>query len=153
MSQAPEIPEITDSKGISQYVYELSATPYPAWALAAGLVTTPLIRPTLVPAAAVDAAPKSTFGFGGSKLGVKYPGLSYPTNLSCLLFGATSALGGYMIYDNDLQNGSGFLAVWSLLYPIVNGRKAIWTLKLWPKLLAGQALINAGLYGRRFIWP
>lgn len=59
-----------------------------------------------------------------------------------------------MIYDNDLESGTGFLAAWNTLYLLVGGRGSVKALrygKVWPLLLTTVSAGSAALYGRRFV--
>ncbi|KAK9466808.1 hypothetical protein V1512DRAFT_262397 [Lipomyces arxii] len=104
-----------------------AVTPYPAWAFTSALAL--------------------TFPRANAMKGY------YPRSLSCAGFGSVIAFGGYMIHDNDVINGAGFTSAWSILYLLVNGRKAITQLKPWPAFLSMFALGNATLYGREFFFP
>ncbi|KAH3676217.1 hypothetical protein WICPIJ_009177 [Wickerhamomyces pijperi] len=136
-----------------QQLYQYSSTPYPSLLQSALVLATPIIsggpEKTL-------AAPHGSVGGGGSFLSsaakVKQIG---PSPLSSLLFGSAFALGSWIIYDGDVDSGSGFITAWSSLYLIVNGRgtlKGVLRGKPWPLLLAGVSGVNALIYGRRFFF-
>ncbi|AOA62634.1 hypothetical protein KP2612_001881 [Komagataella phaffii] len=131
---------------IQQQAYDYTATPYPAWLFSTSLLVTSWLPKSEIPQQAVSPGRFSLFKFKTK------PVSALPTKASCLLFGATVGFGGFMIYDNDLVNGSGFVSAWSILYSLVNARKGIWSLRLWPKVLVGQALFTGLFYGQRFFW-
>lgn len=126
---------------------QASKSPLPAWALSASLLFAGLNahKP-------VDAK----LGSGGSSHFSRTLALSKPTRTSCFLFGGAQALGGYIIYDDDVSNGAGFTFAWSTLYLLVNGRPAVKSLmggRVSPLALSVLALGNAGIYAREFFWP
>lgn len=122
------------------------ATPLPAWALSAALLYQGVTshRP-------VDAK----LGSGGSSRFSKALASQRPTRLLCFLFGGALALGGYIVYDGDVENGAGFSGAWATLYLLVNGRAAVknffWG-RVKPVGYALLALGNAGVYGKQYIW-
>lgn len=136
------------TKTIDTYVNAASQSPLPAWALSASLIF-----------AGFNTHPpvSSKLGSsGGSSHFSKLLALAKPTRLSCFGFGAANALGGWIIYDGDLANGSGFSFAWSTLYLLVNGTPAVKSLlhgRVSPIALGVLALGNAGLYGKQFFWP
>lgn len=148
----PEDPskKLQEVVGVSQdsplkTLYSYTLTPYPAWALSASLFLTPLIS-------APKAILKPLLSRGSAVGQVVKVG---PTNVSSLVFGLALAAGGYMTYDGDYANGAGFSMVWSALYLLANGGKGVKALRygrVWPGILALQALGCGALYGRRFIW-
>ncbi|SCW01943.1 LAFE_0E10682g1_1 [Lachancea fermentati] len=135
------------SQGLLAQLTELSSTPYPALANSALLLATPVVSP----AVASPTAVANGRSFWTSFSRPKYVG---PSSKTALLFGAAQALGGWIIYDGDLESGSGFLAAWSALYLIVGGRGSVKALRygrVWPLLLSSAAFTNTYFYGRRFI--
>ncbi|GMF06695.1 unnamed protein product [[Candida] boidinii] len=147
---ANEIPQ-RERSHIAETIYQISSTPFAAWAFTSGLVASPMFKSaSLRPATPVGTG--YGYGSGSSVVGFfsKKPISPYPNNASVLLFGAMTALGGFMIYDNDPENGSGVIAAWSSLYAIMNTRKAVFSWKLWPKALVLCALGNSAVYGSRF---
>ncbi|CAR25059.1 Loss of respiratory capacity protein 2 [Lachancea thermotolerans] len=132
-------------------VRELSSTPYPALANSLMLLATPVVSP-----AANAPARQAAQGAGWSRFGSFWsrPKLVGPSTKTALLFGAAQAVGSWIIYDGDLESGSGFLGAWSALYLIVGGRGSISALRygrVWPLALSAAALSNTLLYARRFI--
>lgn len=135
---------------IAETMFQISSTPFAAWAFTSGLVISPMFKSaSLRPASAVGSGSGSG---SGSLIGFfsKKPISPYPNNASVLLFGAMTALGGFMVYDNDPENGSGVITAWSSLYVIMNTRRAIFSWKLWPKALVLCAIGNSAAYGSRF---
>lgn len=131
------------TKTTARYVNLASMSPLPAWALSASLLSKGLGE---------NVDPK--LGSVGSSTFSK--ALAKPTKASCLTFGAAHALGGYIIYDDDISNGSGFTFAWSTLYLLVNGRPSIKSFfhgRISPVALSVLALGNAGIYGKQFFWP
>lgn len=102
---------------------QLSKSPLPAWGFSAILAASPLYRPIELP-----------------KL------RAYPTNIQVGVFSAFTALGGFITYDNDIQDGSAVIAVWSTLYALSNWKRAVWNLKFAPKALLGLSLFNGVVY-------
>lgn len=128
----------------ADYVTIASESPLPAWALASALLYKGTVFETPVKAASTTSAFSRTLA------------TAKPTRTSCFLFGATNALGGWIIYDDDLSNGAGFTFAWSTLYLLVNGRPAVKSLlhgQINPLALGVLALGNVGLYGKQFFWP
>ncbi|QLL30404.1 hypothetical protein HG536_0A02210 [Torulaspora globosa] len=130
--------------------YKYTGTPYPAALNSLLLLATPQVSPaTPSPVSVVQRASSSRFVNALSR--PKYLG---PSSRTALLFGAAQALGAWMVYDGDVESGSGFLAAWSALYLIVGGRGSVKALrygKVWPLLVASVTGANAFMYGRRFI--
>lgn len=130
--------------------YKYTGTPYPAVLNSLLLLATPRVSPaTESPVSVVQRTSSSRLVNAFSK--PKYLG---PSNRTAVLFGAAQALGAWMIYDGDVESGSGFLAAWSTLYLIVGGRGSIKALrygKVWPLLVSSVTGANAFMYGRRFI--
>jgi hypothetical protein len=65
------------------------------------------------------------------------------------------ALGGWIMYEGDIESGSGFITAWSSLYLVVNGRQAFNGIRygrFWPVMLSGVALGEALLHGKRFFY-
>ncbi|SCU90806.1 LAMI_0E03664g1_1 [Lachancea mirantina] len=131
-------------------VTSLGSSPLPALVNSALLFVTPMVSP----AVKVDASGgvfRSLGGFTGILgSGTKSIG---PSNKTVALFGTAQALGSWMIYDGDVQSGSGFLAAWSALYLIVAGRGSFKALRYrtWPLALSVAAASNAYLYTREFV--
>ncbi|SGZ56411.1 CIC11C00000005725 [Sungouiella intermedia] len=136
------------TKSAELYVNEAGKSPLPAWALSASLLLQGLNAHS-----AVDAKLGST---GGSSHFSKQLALAKPSRTSCFAFGAANALGGWIIFDGDVANGSGFSFAWSVLYLLVNGRPAVRSLfsgRVSPIALGTLALGNATIYGKQFFWP
>lgn len=132
----------------SQQLYEYSQTPYPSWIFSSLLLSTPLILKQ--PVATTIPTNKATGFFKGSqKIRIG------PSPLNALLFSSAFALGGWIIFDGDVESGSGFVTAWSSLYLIVNGRSALAGLKYGkplPLLLTAIAAENAFIHGKRFFY-
>lgn len=129
-------------------LYQWSQTPYLAWMNGAMLLSTPVISPATMTPASVAVQQQSMFAAFTKP---KYFG---PTKTTALMFGLANALGGYMLFDGDVESGTGFLAAWNTLYLFVGGRGSVKALrygKIWPLLLTTVSASNAALYGRRFI--
>lgn len=134
-----------------QQLYRYSATPYPALIQSALLLVTPLVSSPQ----RQSVAPHSTAGGAGSFVSSSKINQIGPSPLSSLLFGSAFALGSWIIYDGDVDSGSGFITAWSTLYMIVNGRgsfKGILRGKPLPLVLTGLSGANALIYGRRFFF-
>ncbi|EJS43269.1 YIL087C [Saccharomyces arboricola H-6] len=132
-------------------LYALTKTPYPAIANAALLASTPMISPSLKVPPAQSPALSIPMSRVFSRSSTPRVGI---TTKTALFFSMMQGIGAYMIYDNDLENGAGFIATWSALYLIVGGRKPFSALKYgrtWPLLLSSVSLANAVLYGQRFL--
>lgn len=130
-----------------QYVDAAGQSPLPAWALAGSLLFAGFNSHTPV-------NPK--LGSGGSSTFSRLLAAAKPTRKSCFLFGAANALGGWILFDGDVANGSGFSFAWSVLYLLVNGRPALKSLihgRVSPAAISVLALGNAGVYGKQFFWP
>lgn len=128
-------------------VQNAGKSPLPAWAMSASLLYAGLSSHKPV---------DTKLGSGGSSHFSRTLALSKPTRASCFLFGGVNALGGYIIYDDDVTNGAGFTFAWSTLYLLVNGRSAVKSLlggRVSPLALSVLALGNAGIYAREFFWP
>lgn len=127
-----------------------SATAYPAALNSLMLLATPQVSPAVEsPVSVAQRASTSRLFNALSK--PKYLG---PSNRTAWLFGAAQGLGAWIIYDGDLESGSGFLAAWSTLYLIVGGRGSVKALrygKVWPLLVSSVTGVNALMYGKRFI--
>lgn len=136
------------TKSSEQYISAASQSPLPAWALSASLLYLGFnAHPP------VDSKLGSS---GGSSQFSKQLALTKPTRTSCFTFGAANALGGWMIFDGDTANGSGFTFAWSTLYLLVNGRPALRSLvsgRVSPAAVSILALGNAAIYGKQFFWP
>lgn len=122
-------------------------TPFPPWLFGSLLFYKGISIP----------APISSSGTSGaSHKFAKSLATSKPTKLSCYTFGLAHLIGGYMIYDDNLENGAGFTFAWSTLYLLVNGRasfKSVFSGRVSPLALSILALGNAGIYGKKFFWP
>lgn len=105
-----------------------SRSPYPAWGFAAALGLAPLYKPIEI-----------------SKM------RSYPSTMQGSVFAAFTALGGFFCYDNDVQDGAAVVAVWSTLYALANWKRAMFNLKMGPKVLLGLSLVNGGAYGAQVL--
>lgn len=152
-------PAVENNKSILSKLYDFSATPYLGILNSACILASPFISPAIkVATATTQAQPQSRLVPLSKSPVVRlfkprtgYVGL---TRKNALLFGVSQLLGSWMIYDDDLEDGSGFLMAWSTLYLIVNGKSSIVALKytrVWPLALSSIALTNLGLYGRRYI--
>lgn len=152
-----------------KYIYKLSATPYPAVLQSGILLATPYLSPQ-VPfqliasnnALAEKAGTIETSGWFSSSLqrglgsfartrGVEKVGIS---SRSALLFGIASLAGSWMIFDDDLENGCGFIAAWSSLYLLASGKSSLKWIKfgkVWPVFVSGLVLGNTVTYGRRYL--
>lgn len=141
---------ISDSTKEKLYntVTDSASTPYPAWIFGSALLARGLtIQPAMK---GFDGTSGSSFKFSQTLATAR------PTKLSCYLFGAAHLLGGWITYDGDIINGSGFNFAWSTLYLIVNGRSGLKSVlygRINPLALSTLALGNAGLYGKKFFWP
>lgn len=131
-------------------LYTYTTTPYPGVLNSLLLLSTPVVSPAVI--SPVSIAQRA----GGSKIFNLFSTPKYlgPSNKTALLFGGAQALGSWIIYDGDLESGSGFLAAWSALYLIVGGRGSVGALrygKVWPLVLTSVSAVNAFLYSKRFI--
>ena len=129
---------------------DIASTPYPALANSLMLLATPVISPAVSsPISASSSSTKPSFGRFWSR-----PKFVGPSTKTALLFGAAQAVGSWIIYDGDIESGTGFLGAWSALYMIVGGRGSIKALRygrVWPLALSAIAASNTFLYSRRFI--
>ncbi|CAH6721830.1 altered inheritance of mitochondria protein 19, mitochondrial [[Candida] jaroonii] len=128
-------------------VDEIANTPFPPW-----LFSSLLLYRGLTTTKPIDIVGSS----GSSAQFAKTLSIAKPTKASCFTFGLTHLIGGYMIYDFDIDNGAGFTFAWSTLYLIVNGGasfKSIFSGRIAPAGLSLLALGNAGIYGKKFFWP
>ncbi|CCC68704.1 hypothetical protein NCAS_0B06200 [Naumovozyma castellii] len=126
-------------------INDYTKTPYPAIINSALIFATPVLSPP------IKAGIVASGSFLRSQKTSSVVGL---TNKNVLLFGAAQALGAKMLSDGDIHNGSGFVAAWSTLFLIVNGKKSFKSLasaRTWPLFLTIASLGNAIIYGRRFI--
>lgn len=133
---------------INKYSNLAAESPLPAWIFAVGLGHTAYAIPWKMPS--------SVGSSGGSYLFHQSEVFKKPSRNTCILFGLTHALGGYMVYDGDETNGAGFTFAWSTLYLIVNGRSSFKSLikgRVTPVSLSFLALGNASIYGKGFFWP
>ncbi|CAI4402311.1 ALI_HP2_G0021580.mRNA.1.CDS.1 [Saccharomyces cerevisiae] len=132
-------------------LYALTRTPYPALANAALLTSTPVLSPSFKVPPTQSPALSIPMSRVFSKSSTARIGI---TTKTALFFSTMQAIGAYMIYDNDLENGAGFIATWSALYLIVGGKKSFSALRYgrtWPLVLSSVSLANAVLYGQRFL--
>ena len=128
-------------------------SPFPAWAFTTALLASTAVRtPAVAIPTSTSAAGTAASAAGAALKGYRTPKIvsAYPSNMQVAVFGAFTALGGFMCYDNDPKNGSAVVGVWSLLYVLANAKKSMWNLKFMPKALTGMALVNAALYGGKF---
>lgn len=151
------------------YAYQLSTTPYPALLQGSMLLMAPYMSPQFQ-----NQTMASNYTLGQRSGNVKSNGWFSPkvqegkgafartrglqnvglSGRSALLFGLASLAGSWMIFDDDLESGSGFTAAWSGLYLLLNGKSSIKWLKygkMWPLLVSGVAFGNTAMYGRRFL--
>ncbi|CEP61362.1 Aim19p LALA0_S03e01156g [Lachancea lanzarotensis] len=127
---------------------DLSTTPYLAAANSLMLLATPVISP------AVESPVSSKIGSSSILRLWSRPKFVGPSTKTSLLFGSAQALGSWIIYDGDLESGSGFLGAWSALYLIVGGRGSVKALRygrVWPLTLSAMAATSTALYTRRFV--
>lgn len=146
-STSPSTPASTSSASSSssmfspelkKQLYQYSSSPWPAAAFSAALAAVPLIRPTL---------DQLTTTLKRRPIRVN----PYPNNLSVAVFGGFVGLGSFLIYDHDVEDGSGLIFAWSTMYALANGRRSIHTLRLYPKFLMLFAIGNSAIYGGRFL--
>lgn len=139
-------------KSTAETLYGLTKTPYLSAFNMLMLLSTPMISPALVDPTILNKS--LTFNKNSLKsflFNSKYIG---PTNKSCILFGMAQGLGSWMISDDDIESGSGFLFAWSTLYLVVSGKNSLRALKygkVWPLGLSGVSLMNSLLFGKRFV--
>lgn len=136
------------SSSIKQQLDNAASTPYPAWLLSTTLLYKGITYHN--PINSVQGSSGGSYKFSQNLSSAK------PTRASCLTFGLTNLLGGWIIYDGDVINGSGFTFAWSTLYLIVNGRssfKSVFRGRVSPLALSLLAVGNAGIYGKKFFWP
>ncbi|SCU89737.1 LAFA_0E20472g1_1 [Lachancea sp. 'fantastica'] len=127
---------------------DLSSTPHLAAANSLMLLATPVVSP------AVASPVASKTGTSGIFQLWSRPKFVGPSTKTSLLFGAAQALGSWIIYDGDLESGSGFLGAWSALYLIVGGRGSVKALRygrVWPLTLSALAATSTALYTKRFV--
>lgn len=133
---------------LQDYTAVAAHSPIPPWAMSASLLYVGLLAPATI------AAKEGSLG--GSYLFSRSAALVKPTKKTCLLFSAANALGGWIIFDGDVNNGAGFTFAWSMLYMVVNGRPSIRSFlkgRVSPMALSLLALGNTGIYGKQFFWP
>ncbi|CCK68202.1 Aim19p KNAG_0A05370 [Huiozyma naganishii CBS 8797] len=154
-SNTTDLPSLSESSGVLQYMYDVSKTPYPGLVNAGMLLDNPIISPAApLQVMAYESKSKNPLKGLGSfarTSNVQRLGIS---NKNALLFAAAQAAGSWMIYDNDMESGSGFLMAWSALFLLVNGKKSLNSLKygkVWPVCLSAAALTSSLIYGKRFI--
>lgn len=136
----------TNAPLVEQF-YQSSKTPYPSWAFASLLFPTPLFSKQI-------ALNSSSGGYGGSKFLSKTKTIG-PSPLNSLFFGGAMALGGWIINEGDVEDGSGFITAWTSLYLLVNGTNSLKALahgKVWPLVLSGVAGGNLYIHGKRFFF-
>lgn len=148
-----ETAPITQVKSTLSRLYDFTITPYVGIANAACIMASPIISPAmkLSEVAIVQQSSNRKILPGLLSKRRAHVGL---TSKNALLFGAANLVGSWMIYDDDIEDGSGFMMAWSTLFLIVNGKNSLTALKYrktWPLLLSSLAIANLGLYGRRFI--
>ncbi|SCV00854.1 LAME_0G12442g1_1 [Lachancea meyersii CBS 8951] len=125
----------------------LSTTPYLAAANSLMLLATPVVSPAV-------ASPVSSTGPSSMMRFLSRPKYVGPSTKTALLFGSAQALGSWIIYDGDLESGSGFLGAWSALYLIVGGRGSVKALRygrVWPLTLSAMAATSTVLYTKKFV--
>lgn len=130
-----------------EYADVAGTSPLPAWTLSSLLIARGIANPK--PVASNLGSVGGSYKFSMALAAAK------PSRISCFGFGAASALGGWILFDGDLLNGTGFSAAWSTLYLLVNGRPAVKSIvsgHVTPALLSVIALGNAAVYGRQFFW-
>ncbi|CCE79314.1 Piso0_001371 [Millerozyma farinosa CBS 7064] len=135
-------------EGISEKIEVLQSTPYAAWAFSGALLLKGLSAPS------VSSVAQHAAGGGGDIIGRKLA-LVRPSKLSCFLFGGAHLLGGWIIYDGDIDSGAGFNFAWSTLYLLVNGKvglKSVLRGRLFPFGLSLMAAGDVFLYGKQFFW-
>lgn len=131
-----------------QTANELSTSPFPALLLGSSLLYKGLLSSPPI------SLPSGTSG-SSLKFG-RTAAIAKPTRASCYLFGGANLLGAWLMYDGEPTNGAGFNFAWSTLYLIVNGTagvKGLFRGRISPVALSALALGNAGIYGRKFLWP
>ncbi|CCD23384.1 Aim19p NDAI_0B03500 [Naumovozyma dairenensis CBS 421] len=142
----------SETKSLWKQAYEYTNTPLPAIINAGLIFATPVLSPQFKTAISTTTSGAVPFlSKGRTSSTNKYIGLS---NKNILLFGAAQALGAKMLSDGDIENGSGFVTAWSILFLIVNGKRSLNSLKvtkIWPMVLCVGSLGNSILYGKRFI--
>ncbi|CCF60198.1 hypothetical protein KAFR_0J01310 [Kazachstania africana CBS 2517] len=138
------------TKSYAAQLYDYSRTPYLSLINSAAILVSPIISPPVD--IAITSNGKSRLLFKNLSSQTRRIGL---TGKNALLFGTAQALGSWMIYDDDVESGSGFIMAWSTLYMIVNGKGSLRAItrygRTWPFVLSCMATGNALLYGRRFI--
>lgn len=144
MVQITELPD--EAQDLNQRLYDATKTPYPSLVFSSMLFATPLL--TSQPVAVQNSASSGLF----RSLKVKHIG---PTTVSSVLFGSAMALGSWIMYEGDVESGSGFITAWSSLYLVVNGRQMFNGVRygrVWPVMLSVTALGEAYLHGKRFFF-
>ncbi|SMN18770.1 similar to Saccharomyces cerevisiae YIL087C AIM19 Putative protein of unknown function [Maudiozyma saulgeensis] len=150
---------ILKEKSLHSRLYELTLTPYIGLTNAACILLSPIISPAekLTTSAIPQQSYRTILPSSSTRVRElfnvkrKHVGL---TTRNALVFGVANLAGSWMIYDDDIEDGSGFLMAWSALFLIVNGKSSLTALRyrmVWPLVLSTMALTNVGLYGRRFI--
>lgn len=130
------------------YVDQAADSAVPPW-----IFSSVLLYKGLTSTRPIDAISGSS---GGSAKLARSLAIAKPTKASCYTFGLTHLIGGYMIYDQDVENGAGFTFAWSSLYLLVNGKasiKSIFSGRVSPIGLSVFAMGNVFVYGREFFWP
>ncbi|ODV75823.1 Aim19p CYBJADRAFT_3347 [Cyberlindnera jadinii NRRL Y-1542] len=133
-----------------EQLYASTTTPYPSLLFSGMLFATPLItsQPEAVTRMNADVNRGVLFKTA-KRLRVG------PTTVSSVLFGSAMALGSWIMFEGDVESGSGFITAWSSLYLIVNGRQMFNGLRyarVWPVVLSSVALGEAVLHGKRFFY-
>lgn len=130
----------------TEVILQQASTPYPAWTMLTALVGTWFATPTPPPAPAGS-------GWRGYRQVARLQ--TKPTSLSCIGFGWTYALGGYMVADGAVDEGAGFNTAWLALYLLVNGgasvKQVVTQFRVWPLVLTGLAGGNLAIYGHKFL--
>lgn len=132
----------------TQFMNQTADSAVPPW-----IFSSVLLYRGLTSTRPIDAIAGSS---GGSAKLAKSLAIAKPTKASCYLFGLTHLVGGYMIFDLDVENGAGFTFAWSSLYLLVNGKasiKSIFLGRVSPIGLSVFAVGNSIIYGREFFWP
>lgn len=128
------------------YINIAANTPYPPWVFSSVLLYRGITA----------TKPLQIAGSSGSSAQFSQSlSVAKPNRASCFTFGLTTALGGYMIYDGEIENGAGFTSAWSTMYLLVNGKASVRSVlsgRVSPIALSLLALGNASIYGRKYFW-
>lgn len=99
------------------------------------------------------AVATGAFLLAGTLRKPKVPNLPMkPSRMSCAGFGGAHLLGALMLYDGDVKNGSGFLAVWGWLYGLVHSGSYLKQPGLYPKVAGLLATASAAGYTLLFAY-